>query len=193
MTVPYINMYSKFVVCCALVTLLVSDCHKRIWQLSSNSIRVSFFPIFRYLVYKIKEYIYYYFFSPKIDYFVIITTVFFSNKTNNLLIRVCLVNWVGIYGTYIYKVEGWSTIYPSNICLIILNVIILAISHIFLRGKLKYFRFQIWLFFIFSLYAEFFSQRRPIQTEKWPRPPSLLKGRNILEVKNFLTVVIVGR
>lgn len=192
MTVPYIDMYSKFVVCCALVTLLVSDCHKRIWQLSSNSIRVSFF--FNFPLFSVQnKRIYIINFFPKIDYFVIITTVFFSNKTNNLLIRVCLVNWVGIYGTYIYKVEGWSTIYPSNICLIILNVIILAISHIFLRGKLKYFRFQIWLFFLFSLYAEFFSQRRPIQTEKWPRPPSLLKGRNILEVKNFITVVIVGR
>lgn len=152
------------------------------------------FPFFNFPLFSVQnKRIYIINFFPKIDYFVIITTVFFSNKTNNLLIRVCLVNWVGIYGTYIYKVEGWSTIYPSNICLIILNVIILAISHIFLRGKLKYFRFQIWLFFLFSLYAEFFSQRRPIQTKKWPRPPSLLKGRNFLEVKNFITVVIVGR
>lgn len=108
------------------------------------------FPFFNFPLFSVQnKRIYIINFFPKIDYFVIITTVFFSNKTNNLLIRVCLVNWVGIYGTYIYKVEGWSTIYPSNICLIILNVIILAISHIFLRGKLKYFRFQIWFFLLF--------------------------------------------
>lgn len=68
-------------------------------------------------------------------------------------------------------------------------MIILAINYYsFVRGKLKYFRHQIWLF-PFSLYAEFFSQRRPIQTKKWPRPPSLLKGRRFLK-ECFITVVI---
>lgn len=113
-------------------------------------------------------------FFPKIDYFVIITTVFFSNKTNNLLIRVCLVNWVGIYGTYIYKVEGWSTIYPSNILPYNFKCDNSGHKPHLPEGKIEIFQISNLILFTFSLYAELFSQRRPKQTKKWPWPPSLL-------------------
>lgn len=117
-------------------------------------------------------------FFPKIDYFVIITTVFFLNKTNNLLIRVCLVNWVGIYGTYIYIYMPYNFKCDNS-----------GHKPHLPEGKIETFQTSNLFIVLFSLYAELFSQRRPIQTKKWPRPPSLLKGRRFLK-ECFITVVI---